>query len=84
MDMKKCLLDSAVIAIVLSSGMDTASPARRSNMLREIDLRVGEVLQIGNQCLIIVETQDDEVTLKICNADDLTDALSDWCGPPKK
>ena len=48
------------------------------------EIQVGDVVQIGSQCVIVVETQDDEVTLKICNADDLDDFPSEWRGPAAK
>jgi hypothetical protein len=53
-------------------------------MRREIDLQVGDVLQIGPHCVIVVETEDDAVTLKICNVDDLDDFPPDWTGPAAK
>jgi len=53
-------------------------------MRREIDLQVGDVLQIGSHCVIVVETQDNEVTLKICNSDDWDDVPPEWTGPPAK
>lgn len=60
-------------------------PARRSRVWRrEIELRIGDVIQIGSQCVVVVEAQDDEVTLKICDADDFDDPPSDWGGPSSK
>ena len=53
-------------------------------MRREIDLQVGDMLQIGSHCVIVVEAQDDEVTLKICHADDLDDSSSEWTSLPAK
>lgn len=53
-------------------------------MRREIDLQVGEMVQIGSHCVIVVETQDDEVTLKIFNADDWDDVPPEWSGPSAK
>jgi hypothetical protein len=51
---------------------------------REIDLQVGDVIQIGSQCVIVVDAQDDEVTLKICDAEDLDELPPDWKGPSRR
>jgi hypothetical protein len=60
-------------------------PARRSRVWRrEIDLQVGDVIQIGSQCVIVVDAQDDEVTLKICDAEDLDDHPPEWSGPSSR
>jgi hypothetical protein len=50
---------------------------------REVDLQVGDRIQIGAQCIEVVETVDGEVTLKICAVDDL-EGLSDWSIPVPK
>lgn len=34
----------------------------------EVELLVGEVIQIGTHTIAVVELHDDEVTLKICDA----------------
>jgi hypothetical protein len=52
---------------------------------REIDLQVGDVVQIGSQCVIVVDTHNGEVTLKICDAEEFSDGRPEWCStPPKK
>jgi hypothetical protein len=46
---------------------------------REIDLQVGDVVQIGSQCLIVLEAHDGEVTVKVCATEDYE--TEDWSTP---
>ena len=47
---------------------------------RELDLQVGEMVRVGSQYLIVLESDDGEVTLKVCSADELEGA-EDWSSP---
>ena len=72
------------IAIVTVLRYGHCRSCKEVQMRREFDLQVGDMLQIGPHCVIVVETQDGEVTLKICHADDLDDSSSEWVPAPAK
>lgn len=49
----------------------------------ELELEPGDVIQIGEQFLTVVEMHDDEVIFKIWSADDSNHASSRWQQQPR-
>lgn len=49
----------------------------------ELEVAVGDVIRIGDYSLLVVESQDDEVTFKICSAEDLDSPSEDRRRPPR-